>query len=304
MVTLILAGRKDPEARRAATEVRALGGHVLRCDTAAFPERVLLSIRDGELRFGRRVFPLPKTLYLRGLGAHPLTSEFQKDLDTRPRGLIAQCEEKRAMLVSLVLTLQRRGVRIVNDLDANAQHSYKPYQLELLRSHGLPVPHWLATNDPKAVRKFVRHVGQAVYKPLSGGATVRLVEEDDLSDERLSALSLAPVLFQELVDGVSVRAYVVHRRVVAAAEIHSPEVDYRRDEHDVTPTQLRADEKHAVVAAAWACGMAFCGVDLIRHPGGLKIIECNPSPMFYVFEHKTGVNIAGPLARLLVGKRA
>ena len=100
----------------------------------------------------------------------------------------------------------------------------------------------------------------------------------------------------------SVRAYVVGRRVVGAAEIHSPEIDYRQDEHDVIPTRLRGDEQRAAIAAAKACGMAFSGVDLIRYPGGVKVLECNPSPMFYVFEQKTGLDIAGPLARLLIAK--
>lgn len=300
MVILILGGRQDPQARRVTSEVRARGGHVLRCDTARFPERGHLSIQDGELRFGRRVFPEPRSVYLRGLASHPLTPDFQEDLKTRPQGLIAQCEEKRAMLGSLVLTLQRRGVRIVNDLDANAQHSFKPYQLELLRSRKVPVPRWLASNDPKAVRGFVRRVGEAVYKPLSGGATVHLVQEDDLSDDRLSALSLAPVLFQEYVEGESIRAFVVGRHIVASAEIHSPEVDYRLEEHDVTPVRLRSDEQSMVIAAARACGMAFAAVDLIRTREKTWILECNPSPMFYVFERKTGSDVAGPLARFLM----
>ena len=46
--------------------------------------------------------------------------------------------------------------------------------------------------------------------------------------------------------------------------------------------------------------MAFSGVDLIRTAQGFKVLECNPSPMFAVFEKKTGLDIAGPLAAFLL----
>lgn len=56
----------------------------------------------------------------------------------------------------------------------------------------------LATNDPGAVRAFVREVGKAVYKPLAGGATVRLVEKGDLSKKRLAALAAGAGFSAEL----------------------------------------------------------------------------------------------------------
>jgi glutathione synthase/RimK-type ligase-like ATP-grasp enzyme len=129
---------------------------------------------------------------------------------------------------------------------------------------------------------------------------VRLVEENDLTDERLESLAAAPVLFQEYVPGTPVRAYVVGRRVPAAAEIISPEIDYRRQEDAVIPTALSREERAAALAATRACGMQFTGVDLIRMPKGFRVLECNPSPMFGVFEEKTGLDVAGPLAELLL----
>jgi ribosomal protein S6--L-glutamate ligase len=135
---------------------------------------------------------------------------------------------------------------------------------------------------------------------LAGGATVREVAAGDLTDDRLTALTLAPVLFQAYVPGIPVRAYVVGRRVVAAAEIHSAELDYRRGEESVVPTRLTALERRAVLAAARVCGMMFAGVDLIRSDAGFHILECNPSPMFAVFEDKTGLRVAEPLASLLL----
>jgi len=300
---LIVGPGNDPQANRVARAIRARGGRVARLDSHVFPERTRISFRDGNLSVGGRRVEQPDSVYLRSLLCDPLHPEFHDDLTTRPYGLVAQTDEKYALLTSVLLTLERRGARLVNGLEANAQHGRKPYQLELLRACGLPVPRFLASNDPRAVRGFVRTVRKAVYKPLAGGATVRQVEKEDLTDDRLSALSMAPVLFQELVEGVSVRAYVVGRRVVAAAEIRSDELDYRRDEQTVAPTRLSAGERRAVIRAARVCGMAFSGVDLIRSDRAFTILECNPSPMFAVFEKKTGFDVAGPLADLLLAGR-
>lgn len=300
MSIVIVGGGADPQVVRMRDEVRARGGDAIHFDTVAFPGKGYLSLRYESVSAGREDLETARVVYVRGLACHPLMPSLEDELVTRPRGLVAQCDEKRAMLESLLLDWERRGARLVNGLEANAQHSRKPYQLQLLQAKGLPVPQWLATNDPGAVRAFVREMGKSVYKPLAGGASVRLVEKGDLSKKRLAALAAAPVLFQECVSGVSVRAFVVGRRVVAAAAIHSPELDYRRQEEGVEATRVSRDERRAAVAAARACGMRFTGVDLIRGPGGFKVLECNPSPMFAVFEEKTGLDVAGPLADYLL----
>lgn len=299
MSVLLLAGASDPQGKRVRASLRDLGVDTIPFDAGAYPERGLLSIDGRSIRLGRKVLPDIHAVYIRGLGIHPLTPGFEEDLALRPQGLIAQCDEKRALLESLLLELETRGARLVNSLEANAQHARKPLQLRRLQAAGVPVPRWIATNNAAEVRRFTRDVGEVVYKPLSGGATVRRLSALDLSPDRLDALKVAPVLFQEFVEGVSVRAYVVGRKVVAAAEIHSPELDYRRDTTAVMPTRLTSAERRACLTAAKACGMRFTGVDLIRGAEDFALLECNPSPMFAAFERATGFDIAGPLARLL-----
>lgn len=299
MTILILAGREDAQAVRVASELRALRHPFRWLDTVSFPERVRGSIRDGNVYVSGRALATPASIYLRGLACHPLIPDFHEDLLARPRGLVAQCEEKRAFLESMLLIFERKGAWIVNTLAANRQHGCKPMQLNLLQCAGLPVPRWIATNDAAAAKRFVRTAGPCVYKPLAGGAMVRMVEQADLAEDRLAALALAPVVFQQYYPGVSMRAFVVGRRVVAAAEIHSSEVDYRRDEQAVVPVRLSREERQAALAAAKACNMAFTGVDFIRGADGFRILECNPSPMFAVFEEKTGLDVSGPLAQFL-----
>jgi hypothetical protein len=298
---LVLGSARDPQVRRVRAEVRARDGTTSLLDTFAFPERSAATLEGDEVRIRRKPIPVNvQSVYLRGLGAHALAPQHAVDLARRPRGLLAQIEERLGFVSSVVEILRARGVPIINSLDANLQHRRKPYQLNLLRAAGLPVPGFVATNDPRAVKTFLKTVKRAVYKPVAGGATVREVTARDMGRNRLKSLALAPVLFQELVEGVSVRAYVVGNRVVAAAELHSTELDYRRAEDDVISTRLTPAERDAAVAATQACGMAFAGVDLVRGMSGFYVLECNPSPMFAVFEHKTGLDVAGPLARLLL----
>lgn len=297
----MLGAKGDPQVVRVSREVRARGGETVLCDPRAFPESVRISLSESCLAVnGRPLPPKLRSVYVRSLGTSYRSPEFSRDLKARPLGLLAQMDERAAMLASAVLILRAQGVPLVNDPDINAQHSRKPYQLALLHRAGLPIPRFLATNDAKAVRAFVRTVGRAVYKPLSGGATVNEIEPGDLTEERLGALAVAPVLFQELVEGVSVRTYVIGGKVVAAGEIHSSELDYRRKEDAVVATRLRPAERRVAVRAARACSMAFAGVDLIRGRDSLVVLECNPSPMFAVFEQKTGLNVAGPLAAYLL----
>lgn len=299
---MIAGSRCDPESVRVACEAERRGVFVSFVDTGAFPEHVSLSGSAAGYTLERKALPHTACVYIRSLSCHPLMPDLAGDLAQRPRGVLAQCAEKRALLESWLLDLARDGVLLVNGLEANAQHSRKPHQLGLLHSAGLPVPPWLATNDPRAVRDFMRAMGKIVYKPLAGGATVRMVTKADLSRERLAALAAAPVLFQQYVPGTPVRVYVVGRKTVAAAEIHSSEIDYRRKEESVVPVKLTAPERHAAVAAARACGMTFTGVDLIRTAGGFSVLECNPSPMFAVFEKKTGADVAGPLTDFLCAR--
>jgi len=297
---LIVGSRQDPQVKRVQRAIRARGGRVSVLDAERFPEHAKCSLDNGVLRIGSKRIARPRSVYLRGMHAHVSVKEFEQDLRVRPKGVLAQIDEKLAFLTSAILTLESQGVPVVNGPWANAQHSNKPYQLALLQGAGLRVPEWTASNDPAHVRQFVSKNKRVVYKPLAGGATVHAVEARDLSTERREALRYAPVLFQKRIDGVSVRAYVVGRNVVGAAELHSTELDYRRGEDAVVPTKLSAEERRMAVAAAKACGMQFAGVDFIRGPRKPYLLESNPSPMFAVFEDKTGLAIADPLAAYLL----
>ncbi|GMV98905.1 MAG: hypothetical protein AMXMBFR84_00450 [Candidatus Hydrogenedentota bacterium] len=297
---LILGSETDPQVERARNGIRAHGGRSYLCDTTTLSDHTCLSIRDNRVYLGSRTIPPIQSVYLRGLGVSPLAPECRDDMRRRPYGLLAQVDERRSLLGSALKLLEARGVRIVNTIEANGLHAFKPYQLARIAQAGVPVPPTLASADPGLVRQFAHAHGRVVYKPIGGGALVQPLTAADLSPERIEALALAPVLFQKWCDGISLRVYVAGRKAIAAAAIHSTELDYRRKEDAVTPIRLTADERRAAIAAAKACGMPFTGVDLIRMKRGFVVLECNPSPMFAAFEDKTGLDVSGPLARLLL----
>jgi len=276
----------------------ALGGEPALLDTAEFPWSERWTLEPDGLRAAGVLLPWPRSIYVRGLACHPLIPSLSETLQEHPRRVITAMEEKRAFLQSLLFMARAAGAVLVNSPEANAQHSNKPWQLHLLRNAGLPTPETLVSNDRVAVRLWARG-RRAVYKPLCGGATVQPLDEAALTDARMEQLDSAPVLFQERMDGLSVRVFTVAQEVVAAAEMHSEYLDYRQGEGAVVPAELSREESELALAAARATGMPFCGVDLIRGASGTMLLECNPSPMFAVFEDKTGLEVAQPLAKFL-----
>ena len=113
----------------------------------------------------------------------------------------------------------------------------KPAQLAALKAAGLPVPRTLWSNDPVAVRRFAAG-GRVAYKPVMGGAATRELGPEDLTDERLSALSAAPVTFQELLPGEDIRVYVLDGEVIASMRIVTSALDFRQNEERLEPVEL------------------------------------------------------------------
>ena len=66
---------------------------------------------------------------------------------------------------------------------------------------------------------------------------------------------------------------------------------------------MTLDERAALVCrrAAAVLGLVFAAVDLeVEEDGAPWVIDVNPAPMFAGFESRTGLDVAGPLARVLV----
>ena len=77
-----------------------------------------------------------------------------------------------------------------------------------------------------AARAFVRRVGRAIAKPVTGGALTTPVARG----QNFDAIGAAPVLLQQRVDGDDVRLYLLEGRVLSCRAVVLPEgpvLDFR-----------------------------------------------------------------------------
>ncbi len=194
--------------------------------------------------------------------------------------------------------------RVVNRTNPMGSNSSKPYQAQLIRTHGFAIPETLVTNDPDRARAFVAEHGRVIYKSISGvRSIVQLLEEADLP--RLERIRWCPTQFQAFVDGTNVRVHVVGDAVFATA-IASEAADYRYAERQygqeatLSPLVLTDDLAARCVRLAAALDLPFAGIDLKITPDQRVVcFEVNPSPAFSYYEAHTGQPIAAAVARYL-----
>jgi glutathione synthase/RimK-type ligase-like ATP-grasp enzyme len=181
----------------------------------------------------------------------------------------------------------------------------KPYQTRLIARHGFLTPPTLITNDPDAVRAFVREYGEVVFKSISSVRSIvtRLTSEHLATLDRVRFL---PTQFQAWMPGVDFRLHVIGERTFAT-EVQSSAVDYRyarREGGEATLKAARLDPDLArrCVALAHDLDLPFCGIDLkLRERGEPVCFEVNPSPAYSYYQESTGQPIARALVEYLAG---
>nr|WP_217917330.1 hypothetical protein [Myxococcus sp. AM009] len=299
---VLLGARDDAHVQEVARRLRAEDMDTVVVDTRAFPEQTRLSLTeslDGIVVDGREV-GRPAAVYLRGLHAHPMAFgvDAQEAMDADWRTTLTAFREKSALLLGLLGRWERLGVPLYNPPSSDGC-MHKPAQLAALQAVGLPVPQTLWTNDAEAVRRFARK-GRVAYKPISGGAATRELSAADLTDERLAALAAAPVTFQELLPGESLRVYVLDGAVIASLRIVSSALDFRQHEERIEQVPLPPEVARDCVRACEVLGLRWTGMDLKRDADGVpRILELNGSAMFLGFDARGGTDVAGHLARAL-----
>ncbi len=175
-----------------------------------------------------------------------------------------------------------------------------------LASTELPVPETIAGSDPEAVAAAAaEQLGFPLVvkqrRSRMGIGVIRCDHRDHLDAVLDSFWRLGDeVVVQRLIQcqGRSRRLLVVANRVVAAAELHAPESDWRSNAARGGTARAHCpseDESDLAVAAAAATGLGICGVDLLPGAEQTWIVEVNPSPGFRVLEAATGVDVASEL---------
>lgn len=309
----IFGSDDDPQVHAVARELRALGAEDVLIRDDALEEGLPVSSLDGRVHYRGADLEDLAGFYLRSIPA-PWAPYVERDDElvlhedwfTR----YMQSRERASFAVAWLLSLQARGVRLVNPPHAASVLQYKPFQLDVLRRLGARVPRTLISNDPVAVRAFHAEVKDVIFKPLMGGALTRVLDADEL--DQLESVRDAPVIFQERIEGDDLRVMLAGDEVVSSVAIRTPEqhLDFRGDPAyqggDATYDEVRLPDEvqRFCREAARACGLVFAGIDIKRTAGGEWVfLELNSSPIYLDVELKLGHGISRAVAELVVGRR-
>jgi glutathione synthase/RimK-type ligase-like ATP-grasp enzyme len=193
---------------------------------------------------------------------------------------------------------------MVNRPLAMAANNSKPYQLALIAESGFAVPDTLVTTDAGALRQFIAHHGEIIYKSVSGIRSI--VSRLHCADrEALRDIANCPTQFQQYIPGKDIRVHVAGEQLLAI-EIESEADDYRyayRVNRQVAMNVIDLPDEIARKCSTMARRMdlQLAGIDFRLTPEGTwYCLEVNPSPGFTYFEAATGQPIARAVASLLL----
>ncbi|MET0838398.1 MAG: MvdC/MvdD family ATP grasp protein [Marmoricola sp.] len=189
----------------------------------------------------------------------------------------------------------------------------KTWQLPAARAAGLEVPDTLVTSDPDEARAFVDRVGlgrvicKAFSATLENWRETRVVGPEEYA--LLDQVSVAPVIFQELVPAeVDLRITVVGEEFFPAA-IHSQELDYPLDFRlfletgpgvRMSPAELPRSVEDGLLRLLKSAGLRYGAIDMRRTPEGRHVfLEVNPAGQWRFVEEVTGQPITAAMAQLL-----
>lgn len=230
------------------------------------------------------------------------------------RGVTDFCErETRAFLEGSLANLSTN--RWLSSPQAIAVAERKLHQLKIASEIGFTIPDTLVTNEPSAVTEFAdgrRIVAKAVrsgYISSETGNQAIFTSEigtNDLCD--LDGLSLAPVIFQELVEKVSdVRVTLIGEKVFAAEILsqsrESSRVDWRATDDpnlEHRKYDLPQDTSELCRRLLNRFGLGFGAIDLVLNSKGeLIFLEINPNGEWVWIEDQLGFPISFHIAAWL-----
>jgi RimK-like ATP-grasp domain len=200
----------------------------------------------------------------------------------------------------------------VNDIEHDSNADYKPRQLAAMQRIGLPLPDTLITNDPDEARAFFdAHRGEVVYKAFNQRGLIwlptRRLAADDLV--HLDALRFAPVIFQQLIEGVrDIRVTVVGDQVFATefAIENAGCIDHRLllATAPCAAHRLPGAVERQALRLVRELGLEYGSIDLrMTAAGEYFFFELNTAGEFLYLEERTGQPIAAAVAAHLAAGR-
>lgn len=303
----IVGGAGEQHTMHMKSVVEELGAEAVVIDTLNFPDKVSFGLKDQTPTYNGQSLDGVNAFYNRTVFYSEPPYDLQEQIDAGQlpnlkswySTYVAE-RERQSLLGSWMRAVAFNAERVVNPVECFHLHYLKPHQLVLLMRAGIKVPATLVTNNPDELLQFKKEHGDVVYKPVAGGATCKLLRDEDLSSERLHMLSSAPVLFQKLHAGADIRVWILNGKVLCAIEIESDALDYRGNEEALKVVDVPEHVKDMCIKAASVCNMVFSGIDVKFSNGEYVLLECNPSPMFIGFQMRSGYPIDKELARFLI----
>jgi glutathione synthase/RimK-type ligase-like ATP-grasp enzyme len=308
---IIIAPPDDIHALTVAWEIRQLGGTPFILNLADFPTGWTLCMNATS-----RTRPVS---CLRTPDGHCIDDSEISGVwwrRTRPFEIPAQVTEQnhrdfcaaeaRALFEGWIYSL---GERVINPFAAELAARRKPYQLGAAARIGLKIPRSLVTNDRDKAADFIaQNAGPLIYKALTPTSwqVTETRELDEDAKTNLHLLNVAPVIFQERIDGgPDIRVTIVDDDVFAAelAPTH-PEarLDWRLDPA-IEPTRHSLAEATArqLLTLQHSLGLRYGAYDFrIDAAGEYVFFEVNPAGQYLFVEISTGHRISHAIARALL----
>jgi len=170
-----------------------------------------------------------------------------------------------------------------------------------------PTTYLAATAD--SGKKIVKRASFPVIMKLPAGTHgkgVMLADSEESANSMIDALALLkqPFLIQEYIetDGKDYRCIIAGDKVIAAMKRTAGKGEKRANIHaGGHGEKIELDEKtrSAAVAAARACGLDVCAVDILPSPKGPLVLEVNLSPGLQGITGVTGIKVADIIAEFL-----
>jgi glutathione synthase/RimK-type ligase-like ATP-grasp enzyme len=227
-----------------------------------------------------------------------------------------ECQYFRKALYRLIAP----GAFWVNPLNAQATDN-KAIQQAFARQVGFRTPDTLYSNDPEAIRSFIRaHNGRIIYKPFRGVAwqqddTYWIPYSSVLTEERLVEdllLRLTPGIYQALVPKhyelrITVMGHSLFTARILSQLTECGRIDWRKagDEVSMEPGDIPPHLADLCLKLMNSLGLVFGCFDFIVTPEGEHVfLELNPAGQFLFVERLTGLPLLDAFCDFLIDSRA
>lgn len=219
-------------------------------------------------------------------------------------------------------TVTRQGAAIILQFETMGVHSSlrsealirtrdKLTCLQILSSHGIPIPKTLQINGYDEVRRMHHKIPTfpKIIKLQSGTHGLGVIKANDAEtlESMLEAFAdlRQKMLIQEFIkesSGVDIRAFVVGGEVVASMMRTAQPGEFRSNLHrggTGQPVILTEEEREVAIQSTALMGLDVAGVDMLRSHQGPKVIEVNASPGLEGIETYTRVDVSKKIIEYL-----